>query len=236
MKATYFLAIPLTAGLAFGQSKTAWIGTLVDANCQSTRTERTESRDANGQRSVTTTTQTTQNLDCPVTSASTTFGIVTSDGRFVRFDNPSNTRVIEIVRGDQGFSRSAADRTPIRVRVLGTANGDLAVVETLTSDASQSAGADRLADAPDAIYDVRYKGDRGKLVIGSKAISLENLSDAKESRSWTYAQIKELKRDGNELEIVPYTGDDEEFRVEGAGMTDVVYKSIGDRIAASRAR
>jgi hypothetical protein len=237
MKTQTLLLIPFSAALVFGQSKTTWIGTLVDATCQNTRTERTESKETNSQRSVTTTTETrTENLDCPVTSTTNSFGIVTADGRFVRFDNPSNTRVIEIVRKDQGFNRSASDRAPMRVRVIGTATGDVAVVESLVSDA-RSGNADRVADAPEAIFDARYKDDRGKLVVGAQALSFEDLSDAKHSRTWTYSQIKELKREGgNTLKIEPYNGDDAEFRLEGSAMSEAVYKTIGDRIAAARAR
>jgi len=237
MKTRTLLLIPLSTALVFGQSKTTWIGTLVDATCQNTRTERTESKETNSQRSVTTTTETrTETLDCPVTSTTNTFGLITSDGRFVRFDNPSNTRVIEIVRKDQTFTRSASDRAPMRVRVIGTANGDVAVVESLVSDA-RSGSADRVADAPEAVFDARYKDDRGKLVVGASALTFEDISDAKRSRTWTYSQIKEMKREGgNTLKIEPYTGDDVEFRLEGSAMSEAVYKTIAYRIVAARSR
>jgi hypothetical protein len=233
MKALNLLLIPLSVGFVFGQTKTTWIGTLVDATCQNTRTERTDTKEANGQRTVTTTTET---VECPVTSTTNTFGVITSDGRFVRFDNPSNTKVIEIVRTNQGFNQSAANRAPMRVRVIGTANGDIAVVESLTSDGTTGT-ADRVADSPQSVFDVRYKDDRGKLVVGAQAMTFEDVSNAKNSRTWTYSQIKELKREnGNQIRIEPYTGDEIELRVEGAGMSEAVYKSIADRIVAARSR
>jgi len=239
--------IPLFAGLIFAQDRTetrttttTWNGTLVDAACQNSRTERTETRrETNGDRTTTTTTR-TETFDCPVTTTTTTFGLVTSDGRFLRFDNPSNTRVIQIVKGNQAWTKSMGDRAPIRVRVIGTANGDVAVVESLNPDVATVAvtgNADRISSASsDFIFDVRQGSDRGKLVATEKGVNFENLSDAKHSRSWTYSQIKELKRqNGNEIKIEPFSGDSLEFRVDGQGMPEAVYQTLANRIAAARA-
>ena len=239
--------IPLFAGLIFAQDRTetrttttTWNGTLVDAACQNSRTERTETRrETNGDRTTTTTTR-TETFDCPVTTTTTTFGLVTSDGRFLRFDNPSNTRVIQIVKGNQAWTKSMGDRAPIRVRVIGTANGDVAVVESLNPDVATVAvtgNADRISSASsDFIFDVRQGSDRGKLVATEKGVNFENLSDAKHSRSWTYSQIKELKRqNGNEIKIEPFNGDSLEFRVDGQGMPEAVYQTLANRIAAARA-
>src|SRR5262249_25002626 len=61
-------------------------------------------------------------------------------------------------------------------------------------------------------FDVRYHDDRGKLVLAEKGLRFEDISDAKHSHSWSYAQIKELKRDGkNEIKLEPYSGDSMEF-------------------------
>jgi hypothetical protein len=66
-------------------------------------------------------------------------------------------------------------------------------------------------------------------------LSFEDISNADHSRSWSYAQIKELKRDnGNEIKIHPYSGDTYEFHVAGTFMNDTVYNMIADRIIASR--
>jgi len=110
--------IPLFAGLLFAQeqsrtetrtttTKTSWNGTLVDAACQTTRTERTDttrSPDATGGVSTRTHTTHTETVACPVTTTTTAFGLLTRDGKFVRFDEPSNTRVVEIVRGNKAFN------------------------------------------------------------------------------------------------------------------------------------
>lgn len=89
--------------------------------------------------------------------------------------------------------------------------------------------------APDAAFDVRHKDDRGKLVVSSKGVTFENISDGKKSKTWAYSQIRELKREGKEIEIKPYDGDEMEFMVEGSDMSDAVYKVIADRIVAARA-
>src|SRR5688572_22330166 len=120
---TVIVIIPLFASFLFAQeqsrietrttTKTSWNGTLVDAACQTTRTERTETTRTPDQiGGVRTTTQTTtERVDCPVTTTTTTFGLLTRDGKFVRFDDPSNTRVVEIVRSNRAFN--LAERGPI---------------------------------------------------------------------------------------------------------------------------
>jgi hypothetical protein len=249
MKSVAIATIPLFAVFLFAQdqsrtetrtitTKTTWNGTLVDAACQSTHTER---RETNPNRGVTTTTR-TETVDCPVTTNTNTFGLLTSDGRFIRFDNPSNTRVVEIVRGNKALNTYVLDRTPVRVRVIGSANGDVAVVESLDPEVGSSASAgeaERIIDRgqADVIFDVRYHDNRGKLVLTPTGVNFVDLSDAKHSRMWSYSQVKELKRNGsNELKIEPFSGDSYEFHLEGPAMSDAVYKMIGDRIAAARSR
>ena len=201
-------------------TKTNWNGTLVDATCQRTNTVTTNSRGS--------TTTRTEVIECPVTSDTRSYGLLTSDGKYVRFDDSSNARVAEMIRSDRNRFGSG----PMRVSVVGTANGDVAIIESLSPDDASTTTAGQ-----DLIFDVRDGDDRGKLVLTSQGVNFENLSDAKHSRRWTYAQIKELKRKGsNEIEIEPVSGDDLTLRVDGAGMSDTAYKMVGDRIAAARAR
>jgi hypothetical protein len=238
MKAATLFIIPILAGslTAQGQvrtevttTKTSWNGVLVDATCQNTHVERKETTTDPLRRTETTVTQT---VNCPVTPATTTFGLVTSDGRYIRFDNPSNTRVVEMVRSNRSF----ADPAPVKVTVIGTANGDMAVVESLSPQGAVVQTQTTTQAGADTIFDVRHKGDRGKLVVTSTGINFEDLEDADHSRSWTYAQIKELKRNGNEIKIEPHDGDAAEFRVEGQAMTDTLYQAIANRVAAARAK
>ncbi|MCU1339204.1 MAG: hypothetical protein JWO19_4785 [Bryobacterales bacterium] len=250
MKAVAIATIPLFAGFLFAQNqsrtetrttttKTTWNGTLVDAACQSTHTERRETTSNRGvTRSETTH---TESVDCPVTTSTSLFGLLTADGRFIRFDDPSNSRVVEIVRSNQAMNRYLADRAPIRVNVIGTANGDVAVVESLNPEGQvvTSVDADRVDSRlqPQTVFDVRYHDDRGKLVITDSGVRFEDISNAKHSRTWNYAQIKELKRNGgNEVKIEPYSGDSYELQAEGPFMSDAVYNTIADRIVAARGR
>jgi hypothetical protein len=67
----------------------------------------------------------------------------------VRFDDPSNMRVVEIVRSNRAFN--LADRGPILVNVSGTANGDVAIVESLNPVVASTVTvpqADRVAERP----------------------------------------------------------------------------------------
>ena len=86
--------IPVFASFLFAQDQirtettTTWSGTLVDAACQSKHTERKESsRETNPDRSITTRSETThtETVDCPVTTTTSAFGLLTSDGRFYSF-------------------------------------------------------------------------------------------------------------------------------------------------------
>jgi len=246
--------IPLFAGFLFAQdqsrtqtqtttTKTTWNGTLVDAACQSTHMEHREtSRQNNAGQTVTTKSETTrtETVDCPVTTTTSTFGLLTSGGRFIRFDEPSNTRVVEIVKSNQTWNRYLNERAPLRVKVIGSANGDVAVVESLNPEMGvpvTSGESERVIEQgqADAMFNVRYHDDRGKLLVTANGVSFEDISNANRSRSWRYAQIKELKRDsGNEIKIQPYSGDKFEFHVEGPFMSDTVYNMIADRIVAAR--
>lgn len=244
--------LPLCAGFLLAQvqtesrtttTKTTWNGTLVDAACQSTHSEHHESTSQNSAGQTTTTrtdTNRTESVACPVTTTTTTFGLLTSDGRFIRFDQPSNTRVVEIMRGNPAWNREIAQLEPVQVHIVGTANGDVAVVDTMSPEVAVpvTGEAARVANPAqvEAMFDVRYHDDHGKLVVDMNGVRFEDISNANHSRAWNYAQIKELKRDsGNELKIQPYSGDKYELHVDGPFMSDTVYNMIAERIAASRA-
>jgi hypothetical protein len=122
---------------------------------------------------------TTETTECPVSATTNSFGILTPDGRFIRFDNPSNTRVLEIVRGNQTFAQA-----PARVTVVGTANGDIAVVESLTPIGISAERVGPTGGTTAAVaFDARYKGDRGKLVVGENSLTFEDVSNAKRSQT-----------------------------------------------------
>jgi hypothetical protein len=115
-------------------TQTTWNGTLVDAACRKThtehRTESTSTPDPNTKRTETTRTN-TESMDCPVTSTTTTFGLLTADGKYVSFDDPSNTKVIQVVKSNKDWKKLMDDKKPVKVNVVGSRNGDVIVVETV---------------------------------------------------------------------------------------------------------
>jgi len=136
--------IPLFAGFLWAQSerttrtetvtKTTWNGTLVDATCRSTHTEHRQSTTSNPDSTTTKTESThitTDSTECPVTTTTTSFGLITPEGKFVRFDEPSNTKVVEVVKSNKAWKREMEGKKPVRVRVVGTANGDVVLIESI---------------------------------------------------------------------------------------------------------
>ena len=109
-------------------------GTLVDAGCQTTRTESHESSTTQPDENTTKTQTrhtTTERTDCPVTTTTTAFGVMTPDGQFVRFDDPSNTRVVEIIKNNKHWHDAMSRHEPVKVRVVGTRNGNVVVVDRI---------------------------------------------------------------------------------------------------------
>ena len=143
--------IPLFAGFLCAQdqqttrteshsstTKTTYEGTLVDAACRSSHTEHHESSSSSTSEGGVTTnksetrhSETNRDADCPITTTTTSFGLMTPDGRYVRLDPPSNTRIVETVKTNKTWSKDMSDKTPIRVRVVGTPNGDVVVMESI---------------------------------------------------------------------------------------------------------
>jgi hypothetical protein len=134
MKKLAVLAItPLFAGFLFAQTTsqtttttttTNWNGTLIDAGC---RTTHTESKESNPTSTTTTSRDVT---DCPVLETTTSFGLVTTDGKYVRLDDASNTRVVEMVKGKH-WHTFVTEKKPIKVHVVGSQNGEVLVVKTI---------------------------------------------------------------------------------------------------------
>ncbi len=141
--------VPMFAGFLFAQADqqanrsetttttktTTYNGTLVDAGCVNTHSEHRESStntspDQSSTKTTTTHTVTDSN-QCPVTTTTTTFGLMTPEGKVIRFDEPSNSKVIEVVKGNKAWAREMSDKKPIKVRVVGQPNGDVVVVESI---------------------------------------------------------------------------------------------------------
>jgi len=107
-------------------------GTLVDQNCF---TSHTHSKETNSDPNSTTTTTTTKDTsNCPVTTATKTFGLLTPDGKMVRFDDASNTRVVEMMKSDKGFNEDMNGHRPVKVRVVAMPNGDVMVIKDIKAN------------------------------------------------------------------------------------------------------
>jgi hypothetical protein len=143
--------IPLFAGFLYAQqsetthseshsttTKTTYNGMLVDAGCYASHSEHhessstTKSEEGVTSRSVSSHSETTNNnADCPVSTTSTSFGLLTPDGHYVRFDAPSNTRIVETVKTNKNWNRYMTDHKPINVQIVGTPNGDVVVMDSI---------------------------------------------------------------------------------------------------------
>jgi hypothetical protein len=135
--------IPLVAGFLCAQSQstqttetktttTTWNGTLVDAGCYTTHTEHKETTSNSANRETTTTTRTeTTNTECPVTTTTTSFGLLTPSGQYVHFDQPSNTRIVEVIKGNKKWAKYMEDRQALKVTVVGEPSGDVVVMRSI---------------------------------------------------------------------------------------------------------
>jgi hypothetical protein len=149
-KLTAIAVAPLFAGFLFAQSEqgaqretktetttttSTWNGTLVDAGCRTTHTAHRESSETSKVDENTTketkTTSDSSRTECPVTTTTTSFGLMTTDGKYVAFDPSSNTKVIEVMKSNKDWSKNLESRQPVKVRVVGNQRGDLIVVESI---------------------------------------------------------------------------------------------------------
>src|SRR4051812_28451445 len=149
-KLTSIAVIPLFAGFLWAQSdqtasttqttttttsNNTWNGTLVDAGCRTTQTAHRESSDTTHPDENTTKTTTTKSdtstTECPVTTTTTAFGLMTPEGQYVTFDDPSNTKIVEVVKNNKQWSKNLSEKQPVKVRVVGNKKGNVVVVESI---------------------------------------------------------------------------------------------------------
>jgi len=149
-KLTAIAVAPLFVGFLFAQSEqsaqretktetttttSTWNGTLVDAGCRTTHTAHRESTESSKvDENTTKTTKTTTDssrTECPVTTTTTTFGIMTSDGKYIPFDDTSSVKVVQALKSNRDWSRSMESQKPVSVRVIGNQKGDVIVVESI---------------------------------------------------------------------------------------------------------
>ena len=66
-----------------------------------------------------------------MTTTTTTFGLMTPEGKYVRFDEPSNTKIVEIVKNNKKWNKYIVAREPLKVEVAGRPQGDVIVMESI---------------------------------------------------------------------------------------------------------
>ena len=104
-------------------------GTLVDQGCYTTRTQQKET--TGDQTSSQTTVITKVVTECPVNTTTTSFGLLTPEGKMVRFDDASNTRVVEMMKSNRDWSDDIKGHKPVKVRVVAMPNGELMVIKEI---------------------------------------------------------------------------------------------------------
>ena len=99
------LSFALLASLAGAAAAESFSGTVVDVMCRG--------KDLAG-----------HTRECAVSCAKSGFGLVTGDGKFLKFDEAGNARTLTTLK------KLARDKD-LKAKVSGTLNGDLLKVETI---------------------------------------------------------------------------------------------------------
>jgi hypothetical protein len=100
-------------------------GTLVDQGCYTTRSKETTT----DQNSTTEVTKVV--TECPVTANTNSFALMTPEGKIVRFDDASNTRVVEMLKSNKDWQDQINGHQPVKVRVVAMPNGELMVIKEI---------------------------------------------------------------------------------------------------------
>lgn len=104
----------------------------------------------------------------------------------------------------------------------------------LTSDRAQAQNPNASMQDTNLIFDVRNGDQTGKLMLKENDLAFESLTDARHSRNWPYADIRELSRGGKELRVRPFRGDRYAFQFKDKKLRDRLYDMISQRIVAAR--
>jgi len=86
----------------------------------------------------------------------------------------------------------------------------------------------------DLVFDVRNGDQEGKLMLKESELAFESLSDARHSRTWKYAEIRELSRRKKEMRVRPYKGSRYDFQFKDSKLRDRIYDLVSQRVLAAR--
>jgi hypothetical protein len=81
------------------------------------------------------------------------------------------------VKSNKTWNKDISEHAPITARVIGTANGDVVVMESLgpvTTVRESSRGLAGTTVATETMLDATYNGDNGKLIIGPDNVSWQD--------------------------------------------------------------
>jgi len=91
------------------------------------------------------------------------------------------------------------------------------------------------SNAGSMMIDVRNGDQSGKLLINDNDVAFESLTDGKRSRTWKYAEVREVtKRGRKEMRIRPFKGDRYDFQFPDRGQRDKIYDAIANRVVTAR--
>ncbi len=81
------------------------------------------------------------------------------------------------------------------------------------------------------------KNQKGRLMLAGSQLIFESIDDPSSSRRWELKEIKSLEnKNPYELRVEPFTGDDYRFEFVGTPIEAAQYKSLVDKVTASRVR
>ena len=84
------------------------------------------------------------------------------------------------------------------------------------------------------VFDVRNGDQTGKLMFKETELAFESLSDAKQSRTWKYAEIREVSKKKKNLRVRPMKGSTYDFQFKDSKLRDRIYDMIASRVVAAR--
>jgi hypothetical protein len=89
--------------------------------------------------------------------------------------------------------------------------------------------------ANDSMFDVRNGDQKGKLMIRDGELQFESLTDAKQSRTWKYGEIRSFeKRWRSGFRVRPFKGSRYDFQFPDKQQRDKVYDLIAPKILSAR--
>jgi hypothetical protein len=56
---------------------------------------------------------------------------MTADGKYIPFDQSSNTKVVEVMKSNKDWTKNAESQKPVTVTVVGNQRGDTIVIESI---------------------------------------------------------------------------------------------------------